>query len=253
MNENDLQGEMLETPSVSPTEMTTAGEDVSVNPEGAGNLSPEEAHWNSLKGQSQDRFRELSKTNAQLREELEMARRQAQYAPSYAPSYQQPSYVENPGVVEAVNKLEGFGVATKKYVDQKIDDQVNNRLSNLVYQMELERLEGKYSGNDGLPKFDRSEYQEFLQLHPEYRNYTPEDVYQKMYDAEILDWKVQNYSSKAQPKSNSSSLRPTKTQVREEPLTPEMIDQRLREPDGKEWYDRNLSKINKVLSIGSSE
>ena len=241
-----IKGEETETPSASPAGTITSGEDTSEN-ESPESLSPEEVTWSSLKGSTQDRIKEI------LREKRE-AEERAIRAESVNPYQPQPNYYpstavnpNSPEVADAVRKLSDVGMATKEEVRQEL----NNTVQGLVREMELDRLEGKYSGESGLPKFDKEEYQDYISRHPQYMNYTPEDVYQKMYSEEIFDYKVQNQGKETAQKS-SPSLRPTKTLVREELLTPELIEQRLKEPDGRGWYERNLEKINAVLTKTST-
>lgn len=236
----NLEGEITETPSASPAGTTTSDIGSSVNQDGAGNLSPEEVSWNTLSGSAQDRFRDITReANRLRREKADLESRVYQTA--------QPSYQTNqPGTEEAVRKLSEIGMATKEDINQV----VNKSLSGLVYNMELDRLEGRYDGGNGLPKFDREEYEDYVSRHPQYQNYTPEDVYQKMYQDEIFDWRTQHTQGggRTTRQTASSSLRPTKTQVREEPLTPSMIEQRLNEADGPEWYDKNKDRINSVMA-----
>lgn len=239
--EPNLPGEDAETPAAPPAETTTPDDGTSASPGGAANLSPEEERWNALAGSSQERFRRMAADNNQLRREREELQQKLNSA-----SYQPPvtaSDTKTPEVESAVRRLSQVGIATKDEVQQAIDQ----RLAGLVYQQELTRLEDRYSGEDGRPKFDREEYEDYVSRHPQYRNYAPEDVYQKMYEPELFEWRVQS-TGKHEPAKAVPSLKPTKTQVREEPLTPELIEQRLNEPDGRKWYEEHRSQIQTVLS-----
>lgn len=241
---NPVNGEIVETPAGSPPETITPGGETTVNPQDAGSLSPEEENWNSLKGSTQDRIKQIIREKNDWIERAERAEQLANSQPVY--QTQQPTYSNpnpnSPEVVDAVKKLSDVGIATKDEVEQRINQTVNG----LVREMELDRLEAKYSGENGLPKFDKEEYRDYINRHPQYQYYMPDDVYNKMYSEEILDWKLQNQGQAATTKP-SPSLRPTKTRVGEEVLTPELIDQRLKEPDGRAWYERNIEKINAVM------
>ena len=200
--------------------------------EGQEAQAPEEVEWKSLKGSAADRFRKLVQEKKDLQEQLKNR-----------PTYQAPIRPENPEVKDAVSKLSAVGIATDEKVDKKIED----RVGQLQYQMYLDRLENQYSGNKGEPKFDRTDYEDYVSRHPEYRGYLPEDVYKfKMYPEEYRDWESKNQSS--QPSRSSKFLRPQRTSEGQEPLSPELIEQRLKEPDGKEWYAKNETKINAILS-----
>jgi hypothetical protein len=243
-----LNGEITETPTASPAETRTAGEGNSVNQTGAENSSPEEASWSDLKGSTQDRIKQILKERNEeraVRERYEtLLRTQTQGGQT-----ETTTNTATPEVATAVQGLRSIGFPTSEDVDAKI----NQSLSGMVYNMELDRLESKYSGDDGKPKFDKDEYQDYISRHPQYRGYTPEDVYSKMYEEELFDWRIQHNSRSTTATRTTPSLRPTKTQVREEPLTRELIEQRLKEPDGRAWYDRNLEQVNAVLAKDSAE
>src|SRR6185369_6968774 len=122
------------------------------------------------------------------KEALELAQKTRTVAPTVTPSYVQP----NPDVKDAVRKLSDVGIAT----DEKVERKINESLGALRYQFELDRLESKWSGEDGRPKFDRVEYEDYVSRHPEYRGYLPEDVHEKMYREEIRDWETQHTASR---------------------------------------------------------
>ena len=233
-----LDGEIAETPTDSPSEIITPDDGTSVNPTGAENLSPEEADWNSLSGSAQERFRQVIREKNALKAQT---------------STPQPAYKTNqeiaPEAAEAVRKLSEVGMATKDDVESTVD----RRIGNLIYNFEIEKLSNKYSGQEGLPAFSREEYEEYVSRNPQYRNYAPEDVYQKMYSEELFDYCVRTMGPGSTGTRPTPSLRPTRTQVKEESLTPEVIEQKLQEPGGREWYERNLEKINKVLGRTAAE
>lgn len=228
----DETKDMLKDYSASPAESQTT------SPE-SGNLidepdqqTQEEVEFNSLKGSTQDRIKRIIREkNEALRIAEEARSSRTSFTPPPPPAYTPPD------VETAVSKLDQVGIATKKHVE----DVVSQSLGNLRFQMELDRLEGRFDGSDGKPKFVRDEYFDFTNRHPEYKNYLPEDVYEKMYKEELSDLGV------PQAKKVSPTLKPTKVGVGEEPLSPELIEERLKEPDGRQWYERNLEKINKVL------
>lgn len=242
MNPQDpnLNGEGAETPIASPAETITPDEGTSVNPQGAATPSPEEERWNNLSGAAQERFRQVTRENNALRQRLE--------TPVQTQNYPQipvnGADSKTPEVEAAVRRLSQVGIATKDEVNSVVDQ----KLAGLIYNQEIVRLESKFSGDNGLPKFDRDEYNDYVARHPQFRNYAPEDVYEKMYSPEILDWKMQNAGkSPTSARAANSSLKPTRTQVREEPITPESIETRLQQPDGRQWYESHRDQIQTVL------
>lgn len=237
-NEEILDPASAETPTDSPSDQITPDAVTGDNPTDApASLSPEEESWKNLSGPAQERFRQVTRENNLLRQRLNLSAQNNPPVPAYKPD------TTDPGVSDAVRRLSEVGIAT----DEKVEQVVNQRLGSLVYQMDLDRLASKYDGTNGLPQFDKDEYEDYIARHPQYRNYAPEDVYAKIYEPEILDYKLKHLE---QPTTTTTtpSLRPTKTQVREEPLSPELIEQRLKEPDGPQWYARNIDKVNAFLA-----
>ena len=222
-----LQGEDQKPNLVSPTE----DKNMVPNPDEGGQTPEEVEYFNSLKGSSRERFEQLYREKVQAERELNDLRAGAnRIVPPPPPQF-------NPDVKQAVQKLDEVGMATKDYTDNK----VNQTLNQLRYEMELERLENKYAGDGDTPKFTRAEYQSFIQHNPVYQGYLPEDVYNIMFKDELSNLPQEKTTPKTQ------SLKPTKTSVREGELTPEEIEERLKEPDAQKWYEQNLDKINKVL------
>jgi hypothetical protein len=71
--------------------------------------------------------------------------------------------------------------------------------------------------------------------------YNPEKAYNDLFSDELFDWRMKSVSKNKKP---TFSERPTApSQGREEPLTLQGIQERLKQPDGKEWWDKNREKI----------
>lgn len=240
---NDI-GENLETPSVSPTGTTTTDTSDAVNPQGAAATgSPEEVEFNSLKGGTQDRIKAIIRERDQVRAEAEVLRNSRmgyQQPPQFQPQPQLD--LSNPQVRQAVDNLSQVGIST----DAKVDQKISQSLGHLIYNFTLNDLENKHDGSNSLPKFDRAEYQDFVQRNPKYSGYDPEDVYNIMYSEEIMDAKMKTKG--VVPTKINSSLRPTSTQVREEQWTPEAIETRMKEPGGMDWYRSHKELVNRILS-----
>src|SRR3990167_9502649 len=143
-------GEIAETPSVSPTETITSDSTEDVN-ESASSQSPEEVAWDELKGDTQNRIKSILKERDDWKARAE---RESSDRTFYEAPQQQNLSPNSPEVIDAVQKLSNVGMATKDEVNQV----VNQRIGNLVYNFELEKLGNKYDGTNGLPRFERSEY-----------------------------------------------------------------------------------------------
>ncbi len=246
MNDN---GENLETPADSPSGTITTADPATDNPQGAditGN--PEEVEFNSLKGNTQERIKAILKERDEARAQAQRLNQFISSANNYAPAPQYSAPTDpysNPQVRDAVNQLARVGVAT----DEKVDQKINQSIGNFIYNFELSKLADELDGSNGMPKFDRSEYEDFINRNPKYQGYDPRDVYEKMYSQEIEDAKLQKAG--VRPQTPNTSLRPNRTQVREEQWTPEGINERLAQPDGKQWYISNKDLINRVMSSQS--
>lgn len=243
-------GEILETPAGSQPGMITTEPNGTVNPQSdAGSESPEEVAFKNLKGGTQDRIKTILKERDEFKAQADRLNSFIS-SQNYGQAQAQPqpqADLSNPQIRDAVNQLDKVGVATKDWAAQ----QINSTLGQYIYNAELGRLEEKKDGSDGSPKFDRSEYQDFINRNAKYQSYDPEDVYNIMYAEELLDVKLKQRGG--QPQTTNTSLRPNRTQVREEQWTPDAVEQRLKEPDGKQWYLANKEMVNKVYQNQSSQ
>jgi hypothetical protein len=243
--DNNPNGEILETPDGSQPEIITADEGSQGQPNGALEPSAEEVAFNSLKGSTQERVRTLAnRANqaTQFQSELETLRAENETLRLRGMT---PTTV-NPDVQDAVSKLDNFGLATKDFVAKEIEKGVNQQLSGLFYKMEMDRLEARHNGSNDLPAFDRAEYEAYVNANPQYRGYAPEDIYNKMFEEEIFDTKVRGLGK--QTAKQAPTLRATRTRVQEDAMTPEYIEKRLAQPDGRQWYAQNIDKINATIA-----
>lgn len=195
----------------------------------------EEAEFNKLSGTAQERFKAMARRTRQLAEQLEQ-RTTATIPP--------PSPVSQiaPDVQVAVSRLSEVGIAT----DDKVDQKLNQRFESLQKDLRARSLESKYSGQKDAPQFVQDEVEDYVRQHPQYKNYDLEDVFKyKMFPDEFMSLEVQN--RQGQRTGRTGTLRSTRTAVQQDSLTPEYIDQRLKQPDGVQWYEANMDKINQVL------
>lgn len=238
-----LQGQDQGTPSASQAGIDDTGSNPG-NPNEDTGGQPEEVEFSSLSGGAQDRFRKIYKEREEMRSELERYRKGTFSGNQIVPP---PPSQYDPQVREAISKLEQVGVATRDYVAQQIQD----TLAQKTFYDELGKLESEIDGHDGRPKFTREEYTDYINRYPQYKNYLPIDVYQKIYSEELDSWKAGHPQVK-QPRQQT--LRPTRTASRDSDLTPEEIENKLKtlpEPQRSQWYEKNLSKINEAMGRNS--
>lgn len=197
--------------------------------------SPEEVEFNSLTGSTKDRIRQLAREKRELQQRLEQ--QQQTYVPP-APN----SNFRDPQEEAAIRTLADKGIALKDDVRRTVDESVNA----MRWEFENGRLESKWHGQEGTPSYVREEVESFIQSHPQYRAVPPEVVFKSfMFPDEFLDYEIKRRGTKT---TQSTTYRPTKQAVAQEGMTPEYIEQRLQQPDGRQWYDEHLDEINAVLS-----
>jgi len=96
--------------------------------------------------------------------------------------------------------LKGVSTEVKEAIIQIVTPKMNSMLEGITektaqenkdkaFTAELDSLEGKYPGKDGLPKFDRAKVITKMR-EPGNRDFDPESVYQKLNSAEIRDHEI---------------------------------------------------------------
>lgn len=210
--------------------------------------------WKSLSGKAQDRFKQIMKQkNEALRErqelerELDQLRRQRETAPT--PPVQPSNGDLTPEEQAAVNRLKQIGTfATKEEIEQRVQE-ITERIQAERDREILDRthssLEDKFSGEDGLPAYDRSEIEDHMRKSG---IYNPEAAYRDLYFDEIIEAKSKK-TTKKEPYSERTKSRIPSSQ----PWTPETLAERLRKPDGRAFYKKNRDKINELYSQWQSE
>lgn len=205
--------------------------------------SEEETEFSKLSGPAQDRIRSLLKRAKSAETELEKARALAYQGIQKLPPA--PSMDPNPDVQTAVKKLDEVGIATKDYVKQILEQQRQQE----TFENSLRSLEERESGQDGRPKFDRYEYQDFIQQNPRYRGYDPADVFGIMYRDELLDWEMKHRGSTT---TTTPSLKSSRSSTEVDVWTPEYINQKIAD-EGIAWYEKNFDKIQRVMDASQGK
>ncbi len=230
MSNIDPIDKMLQGDDTTPASQAETGQqDDSIEP--IEQQTEEEVEFSKLSGSAQERVRELVRRAKDAEERASMAQTYVPPAPNtLAPDQKQ-----------AIETLSGFGISTDDKVDQKIAEGVNQ----VRWELRNTNLQQKYSGANGEPKYDPVEVEDYIRSHSQYRYYDPEDVFKfKMFPDEFSNAETVEQTSKPR----TTSLRPTKAQTRQDALTPEYIEERLKQPDADEWYTANLDEINKVVT-----
>ena len=199
----------------------------------------EELEWNKLSGPVQKRVRTLLDERNELRAKVQTIETQVPYAETPAPATTQTQEVMTPEQQQAVENLRKFGILTTQDL-QKVEDK-------MTLDNEYTRLETRYSGDDGKPVFDRSEVERHMR---DTGIYNPEKAYEDLYRDELFDWRSNQKSHRSETPRQTYSERPSASTVsKTEPLTVDGLRQRLAQPDGREWWDKNRERI--LPMIGS--
>lgn len=198
--------------------------------------SSEEVEFNSLTGSTKDRIRQLARRAREAEQRLEQFPANNMIVPP-APN----SNFKDPQEEAAIRTLADKGIALTSDVRKTVDESVNA----MRWEFENGRLESKWHGQEGTPSYVREEVESFIQSHPQYRTVPPEVVFKQfMFSDEFLDYEIKRRGNKT---GQSTTFRPTKQAVAQEGMTPEYIEQRLQQTDGRQWYDEHLDEINAVL------
>lgn len=124
---------------------------------------------------------------------------------------------------------------------QKEDEDRANK-----YATDLKTLSSKYDGKDGRPVFDPSEVANYAK---ENGIFNLEAAYRDMHWKELIDFEKKQDSSDDVETEKPNSANPSKSGERVK-LTAEFLRDRLAQPDGKEWYEKNRDKILAATAKG---
>jgi len=219
--------------------------------------------WNSLSGKAQDRFKQIMKQKNEalkerealqrereaLQEERERLQRELEQLRNTRTAPIPPGGDLTPEEQAAVNRLKQIGAfASKEDVEaeiRKITERIQAERDREVLDRLHSSLESKFSGEDGLPAYDRSEIEDHMRKKG---IYDPEAAYRDLYFEEIVEAKSSKQPKKEPYSEKTRSRIPSGT-----PWTPETLAERLRKPDGRQFYLKNADKINALYKQWETE
>jgi hypothetical protein len=147
-----------------------------------------------------------------------------------------------PDAQRAIDALKGLGFVREEDVEKRIKN-IEGR-----YQLNSEhsKYETEFNGNDGRPKYNRSEIEKFMK---EREIYDPLAAYKLMNETELLDWRLKQSETKdsVHMETPTGGLRQDEADVIKEKL-----HQHVTHPteDSKQWYEENRLKILDMNSRG---
>ena len=225
MSDND-NIESAETQVTSPVTEKTPGEDIVVEADGGSQpqtTTPKaetEPNWDSLSGESQERFRTIISERNTLKEQLA---RQAEKDLQDVNSYQSRPVQSTEDEVElAVKKLRERGMATKEDIDA------------LFWRIEADKshesLEHEFDGSDSAPKYIREEVEDYSRRKGMGINYRA--AFRDMYFDELRD------VGRGKSKPRVVTEKPVSSSTQEEPLTIDKLKRELGGPNRMKMYEK---------------
>lgn len=141
-------------------------------------------------------------------------------------------------------------IKTLKFVDEEaLDKKVRQMEDRILLDTEHSRLENSLTGEDGRPKYQRKDVEKFMR---EKAVFDPETAYEKLYQAELLDWNIKKAGEKkpAPPKSDSGQAKGDEQKGDSKTITREMIRDKMSTPEWRGFYEENRATIISLMQKG---
>ena len=152
---------------------------------------------------------------------------------------------DTPEFQRAKDFLKNLGFSPTDDIQKVVKDEISNFEARLVLDTEKARLENKYGGGDGRPKYD---HEKVIKHAVSSGIYNPEAAYKDLHEAELLDWAIKQ----AQQAGTTTTLeKPSSTTTGESgQLDRESLARILSSPEGRKWYEENRDKVLSALQKG---
>jgi hypothetical protein len=203
--------------------------------------------WQQLDGRSQDRFKRLAQQKKELLAEKQRLEQDIERYRNTVPmpnSRQTKTEFASEDEKLAFNRLTNeLGVPTQDKVQSMIREEVENAKSRLYLDNWHDRLEKDISTNKDLPSYDRAEVEDYMRSTG---IMNPKVAYEQLYRDEVIAHEAQKLNSKK--KETVQTGRTSSRNGVTEPWTRERLQERLRQPDGLEFYRKNQEKILRLQS-----
>jgi len=238
MTDTKVKSESAETQKASPAKKQTPAEGPEkVDSKVVKKPDPEvEKIWGELSGSTQDRIVQLVKKKKELEAELERARQQppgdirTETKPIGSPSKEE----IKEAVKQLIQPLKDSGVVTKEDLRMLQD--------RMYLEREHDRLKSKYDGSDGTPKYIPDEVEDYART--KYFGGNLEAAYKDMYHDELVDAEVRARTVK---KKTYTEKPKASVKLGEKTFTLASFRERLKQPDGPVWWEKNREKLEPLL------
>ena len=147
---------------------------------------------------------------------------------------------ENKRVVDYIQSL---GFVSKGELDTTIQ-QVRDRA---LLDSEHLKMEGNFNGSDGRPAYKRSEIESFMRTKG---IYDPEVAYKTIHESELLDWELKKLEKQRKERPYVEKSGQTGVSRNDNSITREKIEEAMKTPEGRLWYERNREKILTLMQQG---
>lgn len=174
----EVEATATEQTSEEPTEATEKSE-----------ITQEDTEESSLEESKQipyDRFKEVNDRQKELEKELIAAKAKAENWDRLEQTVK-PGEPQNPELERADQQLQEMGYLRKEDAQQMMDDAVRVARIEDSFLQQADTLAEKYTGKDGLPKFDAKEVADFMDANPYYNDSRGYPDLEKTFQAMNLD------------------------------------------------------------------
>lgn len=159
------------------------------------------------------------------------------------PPIQRDQDESNPEVKKALDFLKQSGFTTKEDLTKGLQEIEDRRILDTTHR----DLEGNYDGQDGRPKYRRSEVEEYMRTQG---IYNPEVAYKALHEEELLDWQLKRAEGKRKERPYVQAQGASTGDSGKNTITREKIAKAMLTPEGKAWYERNRTKILQLSAEG---
>lgn len=182
-----------------------------------------------------------------LQEERKKRQELEQRLSNLEANFNKPSYTNegnDPDLESAINQIEPY-LKRKGFMTR---EELNAEKTANDYAEEMKNLSSKYNGKDGRPVFDAYEVSEYGKKN---KIYNLEVAYEQMYKNELFDWNLKSSGKKGESIDSETGTSGVKDEGNTPLLTKEMIQQKVKGPNGREWWEKNREKI--LAAYGKGE
>jgi hypothetical protein len=154
-----------------------------------------------------------------------------------------PGQKMTPEMERAAQQISNLGFPDEKEVNKKIRA-LEDRI---LLDTEHSRLENKFDGSDGRPRYVRTDIEKFMR---ERAVYNPSIAYDQLYKKELLDYEIKQAQKEKPATPDSQAPSGQRPAGSDGILTREVIREKMTTPEWREFYNLNREKILTLMQKG---